>query len=164
MGKNQPWYCCSWNPLTLPAGRKSSSSRYDTQRRRLEISTSVSPHMHTHAHIMILSEIPQSFLFFMVGVWPVSESHRARRFLIRGAWDRDAASPRLHLSVPADERGFHRERKRGEYFRGRRCIFLTRGPSPLWHDWQNGRGERRCASEAGCKWEEADSVRSRAHT
>lgn len=114
------------------------SSRYDTHRYRAESGTLVSPHMHTHTYYDSQWDT-QSFLFFMVVVWPMSESHSAQRFLIRGAWDRDTASPCLHLFFPADEQGFHRERRRDEYFHGRRCIFLTRSPSPLWHDWQNGK-------------------------
>lgn len=48
--------------------------------------------MHIHTDLVIQCKEPQGFLFFMPGVWAVSQSHHAQHFLIRGTWDWGTAS------------------------------------------------------------------------
>lgn len=100
----------------------------------------------------------------MPGVWAVSQSHHAQCFLIRGTWDRGTASISSLLQVSVAFTEMPGERKGYEYFHGRQCIFLTHSASALWHDWQNGRGEERSASELGCKWGARQCELSHTHT
>lgn len=77
--------------VDFACGHKPSSFRYDMYRPGLSSlqHTRFTSRAPTYTTYDSERETPRFFLYFS---WPVSQRHHAQRFLIRGTWDRDAAS------------------------------------------------------------------------